>query len=376
VTSARRLSNLIHEIYAAAEDDGQWPGFLATLADHAGSGMTLLIAVDRHDVSANVFATARADPEAVRLYNAEWSVRDPWLTSGHESLTHEGAVVFGHEMIADRELVTTSFYNEFGRRYDLLRTVNATVIADGRTAAGIICHYGLRRRRVPDSVAGLLHLLVPHVARALRFHRAWRHDRFCERAARQAMDRTGRGFVLLDARGRIIRANGAAETILGRADGLTRRADRIGAVVQEDRARLLTAVARAASTALRDGIDSGTTLVVTRRDARRPYVVVVVPISGAGTLFLREGGAAMLVITDPDVAPSADFTGFRDMFGWTRAEADVARLLAVGLQPAAIAERRRVSLLTVRSQIKSLFQKSGVSSRGELIALMLTSNPM
>jgi len=57
-------------------------------------------------------------------------------------------------------------------------------------------------------------------------------------------------------------------------------------------------------------------------------------------------------------------------FGLTAAEAEVAARLARGERREAIAAARRASLQTVRSQIKSIFSKLGVTREPQLVALL------
>ena len=57
-------------------------------------------------------------------------------------------------------------------------------------------------------------------------------------------------------------------------------------------------------------------------------------------------------------------------YGLTRAEAAVLDLLGQGLPPARIAEMRHTSVGTVRTQLKSLFDKTGLRSQQALIAAL------
>lgn len=56
----------------------------------------------------------------------------------------------------------------------------------------------------------------------------------------------------------------------------------------------------------------------------------------------------------------------------TRREREVTELIAAGLSTAAIAGHLRVSAHTVRDHVKSVFDKTGVTSRGELVAALFT----
>jgi DNA-binding NarL/FixJ family response regulator len=68
-------------------------------------------------------------------------------------------------------------------------------------------------------------------------------------------------------------------------------------------------------------------------------------------------------------APSPQATALRlEAHGVTEREREVAALLARGLTNVAIAEQLVLSPYTVQDHIRSLFEKTGVGSRQELVA--------
>ncbi|MET0374364.1 MAG: LuxR C-terminal-related transcriptional regulator [Rhizorhabdus sp.] len=59
-----------------------------------------------------------------------------------------------------------------------------------------------------------------------------------------------------------------------------------------------------------------------------------------------------------------------DLYGLTPSEAEVARLLALGQDTAAIAQGRGLSPASVRTYFKRIFEKTGVARQSELVALI------
>jgi len=65
----------------------------------------------------------------------------------------------------------------------------------------------------------------------------------------------------------------------------------------------------------------------------------------------------------------------QQFFGLTKTESMVTSLLAQGIGVEEIASRLGVSVYTVRTHIRSIFKKTGVSKQTELIRRVLKSVP-
>ena len=65
----------------------------------------------------------------------------------------------------------------------------------------------------------------------------------------------------------------------------------------------------------------------------------------------------------PELAPL-----IADAYGFTQRERRLTELVAQGFSTSEIAERLHISAYTVQDHLKSIFEKSGTSSRGDLVA--------
>lgn len=188
-----------------------------------------------------------------------------------------------------------------------------------------------------------------------------------DRTVRETAELLEQRVLLLDGDRRMVQMSPGCEAWLAPAGPLTMRGGRIHARDAATDRALSLAIAQALDPlqALRpgrrvvlrmpgsDGHDEGERLILTVRAApRRPSG----PLARARVMLSAKTAAA----------PSAEL--FADLFGLTPAEAQVAVLLAVGHDSAAIARLRGCSVATVRTQVMALLNKTGTHRQGELVA--------
>jgi DNA-binding CsgD family transcriptional regulator len=108
--------------------------------------------------------------------------------------------------------------------------------------------------------------------------------------------------------------------------------------------------------------------IVVRRDARRPVVIRVIPVDGAArSPFLN--ARVVLILNDLDPNPTPVFDTFSQAFGLTPAETRLAALIATGVPPRQAAEQLGIARETARTQLKSVFAKTGTHRQSELVFL-------
>jgi len=147
----------------------------------------------------------------------------------------------------------------------------------------------------------------------------------------------------------------------------------------QDRASRLQVIDRDADTLLRKflekGAGQGLTIPLKAAIDRGPLLIHLVPIVGnTHDLFMMASWAMVIVpISAPKGAQASLLEGLFDL---TPGEARVARALATGVELDVAAANFGVTSATVRSQLRSIFAKTGTHRQSDLVAMLTTTQTL
>jgi DNA-binding CsgD family transcriptional regulator len=181
-------------------------------------------------------------------------------------------------------------------------------------------------------------------------------------------------LLLLDARGRILRANGAAEALLRRPSGLSARGGRLAAAAASNARRLEALVARAGDAD--PGARCGGSLSVETDARSRPLSVTVMPVRGRNLEIFNSEPAVLACIADPDVGAAPAASRLRDLFGLTPTEARLALALLNGDTVREAAAAMGIKVNTAGVHLARIFDKTGVNRQSALIKVLLSASPI
>ena len=118
------------------------------------------------------------------------------------------------------------------------------------------------------------------------------------------------------------------------------------------------------------GVCAGGALSVPRPPPRQPLALLIAPLP-LHDRFFGVRAAAVVFVSDPERDARAPVDVLRTLYGLTRAEARLAVVLAAGRTPQAAAAELGVSPHTVRSQLKSVLQKTDTRRQSDLMRLLV-----
>ncbi len=393
--SHERLLALTEEIYDAAAGSTPWTVVEAGLKSLVQARTASLMVGDALTGQTELLWREGFPDSAVAAYQSHYRHLDLWTTRAAAVLARGGRaapirlLIGGEMLVPDHEFVRSEFYNDFGRPLGL-RHVLGTVVPLGE--AGMM-PIGLHR---PDNAAPfgeaerrLVDGALPHLRRAMQLRH--RLKATAGTAGLAALDALPLGVLVLDATMRVLVANTAAETMAA-AHGAAlrlqqvRRAGGAGSctvAVARHNVEDVRFAALVRQVAKDDRAGGALGLSTEDRSQRLAALVAPLPrrLAGRGGAEAGAGrvqGQALVLLRDlsPMVRTSPRADMLRDLFGLTRAEAEVAQALTGGTSTVAVAARRGLSEATVRSQVRAVLDKTGAANLRDLERLLTSLQGM
>jgi DNA-binding CsgD family transcriptional regulator/PAS domain-containing protein len=366
MVSAEALSRLLYTLYAAPTSPELWPKFLQEFVHLMGvSGGGIV----QHDMEQQKFGLSTfvgLDPAGVALYEKYYGTIDEWRAAALRKL--EGEAVFGHELCSRAELEKTEFYNDFLVKFDS-RLYWTMATERGTTRLESISLYQSWKNQSPDpDNLDLLQFVIPHIQAALRTRRQIVAAETANRELEEALNCLEQGVVLLDQFGNCLFTNIAAQQILNRREGLSIIKSKIWVNSPTERGRLNALIERSCTN---DVISSPGGAVAISRDGKRPLNISFHRFRCENPTAPRRA-VAIAFISDPESRVRTPPSLMTALFGFTQAECRLAGLLINGCSLKDAAEQCRVTYETVRSQLKSIFNKTGVRRQTQLMELLIT----
>jgi DNA-binding CsgD family transcriptional regulator/PAS domain-containing protein len=349
----------------AAIDPSQWLGALKGLADATGSRHGQLIGLGAagsapfnwiNDMS------EQAIDEFIEIGGGDPRI-NPRVAASQRGRPMETLSEHHYQAVAHE--LTSDVYADYAQRHDFPYGCQTTLVDSDRMLIGLALLRSQADGPTDEDQRALFTALAPHVRAAVRTQLALEQQGGHLLAG--ALEQMSVAAFICDRSGLVQSLTPAAEALVSEGDRLTLRAGRLAAANPGEDADLQAAMARAQVTSRaaaplttamilhgRPGVAAPLVVDVLQLRAgpwslgRRPAYLVI-----AGGFGRRQGSIVPLLVT---------------AFGLTPAEAEVAESLSRGVSREAIAQQRGVSEHTVRSQLKTIYQKVGAEREGDLVA--------
>lgn len=366
MTTAYANDPLLLDLYRCCAEPAAWRTVLDTLCSELGVRSAVIQAVDF------------ADGYQGQSY---WWAHDSRTEQGrYEALISDGnnprldrrrsRPVIG-KLVGDDQLFTTGEDKRHQLRLQRQlaelgfgRFLGALLPVGGSRFVAMAVHRDVRDNR-DFSLAEKLRLtaLLPHVSQAAMLSQTIGSGRRLEQVLGACLDRWQCGLVVCDAAGTVQWMNRPAREQIGQGNMLHVEAGRLCAYGPRD-AQLRSALAS------QGHVPGRTTFLALERDRQRLHLAFqpLMPAQGSA-----KAGDVLVMMSDGNLAGEIPATALAALFDLTEAESRLTSALVQGDTLEQYAQRRGVSIGTVRYQLKQVLSKTGTNRQSELMRKILCS---
>ena len=373
-------------IYDAAIDQSRWQQALDHVMEQVGSSAASLLMV-----TTETGKRTGAAPFALQVLSGQLARLEPKIIDyyvAHHAVLETDAWQYLRKLPPCTLLTDDVFYPDLQairsrpdfdyliHHLGLFRRMTARLNDNRSWYDAIAFQWEKEIQEIPPGAIEQANILIPHVSKAFQLSHSNRQLRQRYQAVIGALDKVQIGVCIADQDGYLMIANQEARRILAMQDGIHLNEKQRLVVNDPQRdTQLRRAIDQAALTAAGRAFQPGETLLINRLSNEHPFLIDVTPIRDSLGELQRNMSGAMITIIDPDNHQPFQTRRVAKAYGLSDAEVEVCRLVVDGWSNQAIADERSVSLDTVKTQVRSIMNKTATSRRADLIRLVVQTAP-
>lgn len=344
------FGDLIDRLYAAVFSEAPWQDFVDRSCKLLPNGKSALFFHDKTSGSGALSLAGGLDGGMVAKFNDHFHSLNPWVD--HAMIRPLGKVMQADEMLPRNDLKRTEFFHDYLRPQDIETGLGVTVHRhDGLHVFFSIVCADASEDQIDDARRNIA-LLAPHLERAFRIDGG-------AIARRDGLQPPFEGILQVDSRLRVVEIDARALSLMAETDAI--RLGPLGRLICKDTELL---------SCLQHMLASDLPVAVQHRHIKRnrggiPIHACLYRPGSAGSAFLQETNC-FIRLEDPALALPVGIRSFCTLHGLTAAEAEIVAGLAMGLTLDQIATRRKTAHSTVRTQLKTIFAKSGCTKQSDI----------
>ncbi len=304
--------------------------------------------------------------------------------SHEELLAYEYVIKNKHQMLFDDQDIWPDIHSPDSRldfkylseHVGIFRRLVSRLNDNSRWFDCITFQFDNKYHKIPEHSYTRAQELIPHLAQAIEHGRINHRLNVMYRAVLGALDHVRIGMCVVLDNGEVIVANKEAKRLLDMNDGLSLSATgHLYCDSTELSAEIGHAATMLSNTA--KGINSQAiySLKIPRKSVDSEFLLEITALRDCRSEIETGLSGALLTVIDTEKKYQLDLSVFGRAYKLTDAELKVTELIIAGLENQEIADDRGVKVSTIKAQVKSIRVKTGVTSRVQLLRLVLQTDP-
>ncbi len=368
---AETAAKIIDQIYSCVLQPASWPGLLKLISSSGENAGASVVVYNRWSQTRSLVFEHGADQSHLRVY-FEKLAATKLMPGGRPHLRSLGDVTTLTMLCGERETIEHDFYLRWIRPSGFRDMIGVLVLKSGKRLAWFSVARTEIQARYGETDLQFIDWLSPHICRAFTMADIFEMQAIRTQQLEQTVDALSTGVFLADRRG-ITYMNKSAQKLIERGGELRVQNNKLTTA----RTRTADMLNHAVAASL-DGVAPpkiGSHMVAIPAEDGGGLLASVLPLrwrEGSSPLASMPGSAAIFV---QDTSKTPDFAGeaFATLYGLTPTELRIGLEIAKGQNLQEIADLLEISANTIKTHLKHIFAKTGVTRQGDLVRLILMS---
>ena len=370
----RRSSHIVPEIYEATINPDHWDYVVTMIAKLTRSKMACIYYINKEMEFASTIAAYGLPQDQQISFGNQVDSFDNMFQSLSNSDSETPEFVQFHPEEGGILAASSDIYLDWMKPSGHFHAGGAQFLNNDTHKAGVIT----LRQKAPGAwdkgEIRVLNELLPHLQRAFNIHSEFTHLRLKQDALLKGLDRLVIGLILYNRQAKPVYINPTAKAIIDSHPALELSEGDLLLTNAEDEKNLRKTIIDTAEIDPDDSWKQSVAIGVTHPSVDAPLPLLVTPMHAhlITSDLDYEGARVAVFLSDPNLQQPISVESLVSVYHLTPSEAQVAISLANGHSIDEIASSSHHSTHTIRSQLKSVFRKTGVSRQSELIKMLLT----
>jgi DNA-binding CsgD family transcriptional regulator len=361
----RGYNDLVGLVYDGVEEAQPWRSLMSRLSEQTSSRDANLVIASPATPGAYVLITDNDDPVATGRTHVDGVMSvNPLLEQPlPQAITLD-------ELMPNGAFLRSPLYLRFLKPLNIRYLLSRDVLRDEMLCAMLTLERNADQQPFSAKEKELMELITPHIRRAMRMREQHTQGSYMQRLFEEAMAKLSIACVLLDGHGRVFSMNHSAQQLLASSEFLGLRGDALRCSGGVDGKPLAKAIELAlAAHRNRCRSQRGVGLQLETSPGNGVLDIVVKPLISDRLLDSRDKPAAVVYINDcrhPGI--ELDPAVLVGMYGFTNCESQLAALLARGTNLSDAAGCLGVSINTVKTHLRGIYEKMGTNKQAQVVA--------
>lgn len=368
--SAKDLHRHIELIYDFVTDPSGPAALIAELVQDLEfrSGTFYLENIERSKVK--YFCRPGCSEEESQLYQEHFYQSDPWLP--RLACMPLGHFYEGENVIPLEELECKEFYNDYCRKVDILRVVGSYLATGDDHLVRISFHHNHSQGGF-NGKTWYLNQLAPHLKKAIALRQKLMQSQCQTSSITGMVDKLKVAGLIIDSTGTVRYKNAEMDKLAARNNlfRISGKRLQVPHSAQPNLDKLVHSAIKAAQGG--DSAELNNRILISNPEGVATHEIEVAPMAGYDQILGLQyhHAVALVLITSLSVNRTLNDAAISETYGLTLKELQLAKQLIQGLSLNEIATESHRSINTIKTQLKSLFLKTGTNSQPKLVSRLL-----